>query len=87
MKVTLPDGNELELEDGATGADAAAAIGAGPRARRAGASSENGDGPGPRARRCSDGDRISDHHAKTRQDGEARSSSSATTPRTCSRPR
>jgi threonyl-tRNA synthetase len=29
MKVTLPDGNELELADGATGADAAAAIGAG----------------------------------------------------------
>src|SRR3954470_12426504 len=29
MQVTLPDGNELELPDGATGADAAAAIGAG----------------------------------------------------------
>jgi threonyl-tRNA synthetase len=29
MKVFLPDGSELELEDGATGADAAAAIGAG----------------------------------------------------------
>ncbi|HVL31859.1 MAG TPA: threonine--tRNA ligase [Solirubrobacteraceae bacterium] len=29
MNVTLPDGRELELEDGATGADAAAAIGAG----------------------------------------------------------
>src|SRR3954469_4648971 len=29
MKVTLPDGTELELDDGATGADAAAAIGAG----------------------------------------------------------
>ena len=27
--VTLPDGNALELPDGATGADAAAAIGAG----------------------------------------------------------
>src|SRR3712207_4182718 len=26
MKVTLPDGNQLELEDGATGADVAAAI-------------------------------------------------------------
>ena len=33
MKVTLPDGNQLELEDGATGADAAAAIG--PRLARA----------------------------------------------------
>jgi threonyl-tRNA synthetase len=29
MKVTLPDGKELELADGASGADAAAAIGAG----------------------------------------------------------
>src|SRR5438034_1148769 len=29
MKVTLPDGTELELPDGATGADAAAAIGPG----------------------------------------------------------
>src|SRR5437660_5071461 len=29
VKVTLPDGNELELEDGATGTDAAAAIGPG----------------------------------------------------------
>jgi threonyl-tRNA synthetase len=29
LKVTLPDGSELELKDGATGADAAAAIGSG----------------------------------------------------------
>ncbi|HTY96609.1 MAG TPA: threonine--tRNA ligase [Solirubrobacteraceae bacterium] len=29
VKITLPDGNELELPDGATGADAAAAIGPG----------------------------------------------------------
>src|ERR1700758_1866524 len=29
MEVELPDGNRLSLEDGATGADAAAAIGAG----------------------------------------------------------
>src|SRR3712207_1841346 len=29
MQVTLPDGRALELEDGATGADAASAIGAG----------------------------------------------------------
>src|SRR5438105_1902506 len=29
ITVTLPDGNELELEDGATGTDAAAAIGPG----------------------------------------------------------
>src|SRR3954452_5351550 len=29
MKVSLPDGTELQLEDGATGADAAGAIGEG----------------------------------------------------------
>ena len=29
MRVTLPDGTPLELDDGATGADAAAAIGPG----------------------------------------------------------
>lgn len=29
MKVSLPDGNELELPDGASGADAARAIGEG----------------------------------------------------------
>ena len=29
MRVTLPDGTSLELQDGATGADAAAAIGPG----------------------------------------------------------
>ena len=29
VTVTLPDGKELQLEDGATGADAAAAIGPG----------------------------------------------------------
>src|SRR5436189_1420317 len=29
MQVTLPDGSDLELDDGATGADAAAAIGPG----------------------------------------------------------
>ena len=41
MKVTLPDGKELELEDGATGADAAAAIGPG-LARAALAVKQNG---------------------------------------------
>ena len=34
MKVTLPDGNELELADGATGADAAARSARGWRGRR-----------------------------------------------------
>ena len=42
MKVTLPDGNELELRDGATGADAAHAIGEG-LARAALAVKQNGD--------------------------------------------
>ena len=41
MKVTLPDGKDLELPDGATGADAAAAIGPG-LARAALAVSQNG---------------------------------------------
>jgi threonyl-tRNA synthetase len=42
VNVTLPDGTELELEDGATGADAAAAIGAG-LARAALAVRQNGE--------------------------------------------
>ena len=42
MQVTLPDGNSLELPDGATGADAAAAIGPG-LARAALAVRDNGD--------------------------------------------
>ncbi len=41
MRVTLPDGTQLELEDGATGADAASAIGAG-LARAALAAKQNG---------------------------------------------
>ncbi|MEA2287039.1 MAG: threonyl-tRNA synthetase [Solirubrobacteraceae bacterium] len=42
MKVTLPDGTQLELPDGATGADAAAAIGPG-LARAALAVKQNGE--------------------------------------------
>src|SRR5690349_5080314 len=42
VKVQLPDGNWLELEDGATGADAAKAIGEG-LARAALAVKQNGD--------------------------------------------
>jgi threonyl-tRNA synthetase len=42
VNVTLPDGTELELDDGATGADAAAAIGAG-LARAALAVRQNGE--------------------------------------------
>ena len=48
MKVTLPDGTELELDDGATGADAAAAIGPG-LARAALAVRVNGEVARPRA--------------------------------------
>src|SRR5438128_11640973 len=42
MQVPLPDGSQLELEDGATGADAARAIGEG-LARAALAFSQNGE--------------------------------------------
>ncbi|MEA2186564.1 MAG: threonyl-tRNA synthetase, partial [Solirubrobacteraceae bacterium] len=42
VNVTLPDGTELELPDGATGADAAAAIGPG-LARAALAVRQNGE--------------------------------------------
>ena len=80
MQVTLPDGTPLELADGATGADAAAAIGAGP-GRAALAVKVDGATAGPRppaARRRAAGD----HHRRAR--GRTRSSSSATTPPTCS---
>ena len=54
VKVTLPDGNALELPDGATGADAAAAIGAGlARAALAvelGVGAGQDDGAGPEVR-------------------------------------
>ena len=50
MKVTLPDGTPLELPEGATGADAAAAIGPG-LARAALAVKQNGEVPRPRAAR------------------------------------
>ena len=42
MQVTLPDGSALELQDGATGADAAGAIGEG-LARAALAVRQNGE--------------------------------------------
>ena len=42
VNVTLPDGTQLELDDGATGADAAVAIGAG-LARAALAVRQNGE--------------------------------------------
>jgi len=57
MKVTLPDGRELQLEDGATGADAAAAIGAG-LARAALAVKVNGDEVRDLSRPLADGDAI-----------------------------
>src|SRR5215213_1957174 len=67
MTVTLPDGTELKLEDGATGADAARAIGEGlARAalgvRRNGSSTEDLTAP------LSDGDRIEIVTARTPED-------------------
>ncbi|HEX3854406.1 MAG TPA: TGS domain-containing protein, partial [Polyangiaceae bacterium] len=51
VTVTLPDGNALELADGATGADAAAAIGPGlARAALAVEVSHPEAGEGPQAR-------------------------------------
>ena len=43
MKVILPDGTELELADGATGADAARAIGAGLARAALGDQASNGE--------------------------------------------
>lgn len=58
MQVYLPDGTELELEDGATGADAAAAIGAG--LARAALAIHANDGPlQDLSKPLTDGDRIS----------------------------
>ncbi len=57
MQVTLPDGRPLELPDGATGADAAAAIGAG-LARAALAVKVNDGEVRDLARPLADGDRI-----------------------------
>ncbi|HEY1595832.1 MAG TPA: TGS domain-containing protein, partial [Thermoleophilaceae bacterium] len=56
MKVTLPDGNELELENGASGADAARAIGEG-LARAALAIKVNGE-LRDLSRELADGDKI-----------------------------
>ena len=57
MTVTLPDGNQLELADGATGADAAAAIGEG-LARVALAIKRNGGPVQDLSTPLEDGDRI-----------------------------
>ena len=81
MRVLLPDDTQLELADGATGADAAAAIGAGPGARGA-----RGQGrrraARPRARRCPTARRLEIVTAAQRR-RRARAAS-ATTPPTCS---
>jgi threonyl-tRNA synthetase len=58
MQVYLPNGDELQLEDGATGADAAAAIGAG--LARAALAIKVGDGPvQDLTKPLDEGDRIS----------------------------
>ena len=63
VRVTLPDGNALELDDGATGADAAAAIGPGLARAALAVELRGGDGePGEvidLARELPDGARIS----------------------------
>ncbi|HEY1360440.1 MAG TPA: threonine--tRNA ligase [Thermoleophilaceae bacterium] len=72
MTVTLPDGTNLELADGATGADAAAAIGEG-LARAALGIRVTRDGGAPELRDLaaplSDGDRIEIVTAKSEEDG------------------
>ena len=66
MQVYLPDGTELQLEDGATGADAAAAIGAG--LARAALAIKANDGPvQDLATPLAEGDRIS---ILTQRDGD-----------------
>ncbi len=80
VTVTLPDGNQLELPDGATGADAAAAIGPG-LARAALAieiSAAAADGATARARRYA----ISRAHSPTAP--TSRSSLKMTGRRPCS---
>ena len=86
MKVTLPDGTPLELPDGATGADAAAAIGAGlaraALAIRFGGEMHDLSAPLP------DGAEIEIVTARAaRRTAAGRCGSCATTPRTCWPPR
>ena len=78
MKVTLPDGTPLELPDGATGADAAAAIGPG-LARAALAVKQNGE-LRDLARPLEADEPL---EIVTDAAGRTRSTSSATTPPTC----
>jgi threonyl-tRNA synthetase len=62
ITVTLPDGNALQLADGATGADAAAAIGAGLARAALAIEVKDGDGAGEvrdLARQLPDGARVS----------------------------
>jgi threonyl-tRNA synthetase len=67
MTVTLPDGTELKLEDGATGADAARAIGEG-LARAALGVRRNGSPTEDLAATLSDGDEIEIVTARTPED-------------------
>ena len=95
MRVTLPDGSERELEDGATGADLAASIGSGlARAalairvrrlqrRRAARRQRLRRGPDPRPRRSRSTTASASRSSPPRATTGTRSSSSATTPRTC----
>jgi threonyl-tRNA synthetase len=67
IRVTLPDGTELELEDGATGADAARAIGEG-LARAALAVKRNGSVE-DLAAALADGDRVEIVTPRSEEDG------------------
>ena len=85
MKVTLPDGTELELSEGASGADAARAIGEG-LARAALAVRVDGElrdlsAPLP------DGGRLEIVTRAATRTARGRCGSSATTPPTCWPPR
>ena len=70
MHVTLPDGRRLELPDGATGADAAAAIGPGLARAALAVRVRNGDAPDPADGTAYDEGRVRDLAAPL-ADGEA----------------
>jgi len=70
MNVTLPDGTPLELPDGATGADAAAAIGAGLARAALAVRVRDGSEPDPADGRAYDDGRVHDLDAPL-HDGDA----------------
>ena len=85
MKVALPDGTQLELAEGATGADAAMAIGEG-LARAALGIRVDGELRDLSAQ-LPDGARVEIVTTKSDEDGMGPRGWCATTPRTCWPPR